>query len=801
MFIGKGIPCCHYARNVVSLLVAIADTERGRSTMPFFFKAKSFRMTLFWQFFTKYFLLIVVPAIVATIFINVFVVRLIENEAEKSSLGIMRNYARQMDAHLQSLQASMIQLLGSPNMKSLLKDIGKQPPTPEQIELFYATMEEMNTIRTEPIVSGAFLYFANADLVIDHHIHTSKSYYFRNQFSLEPPDAERLWSQFTGKKMMHFTDPYYAYMTDYGARASFTSVVMGFPFNSDMPGVFLSVQIEKEKLQRLIQTQESWISRMAILDADRSVVSQSDEEKLDKEQWLKVLHSGSEGALAKYDRRQAASFVRSEFDSSWYYVSWVDLQKLMQPARMLRMLSIAFLCFFLLLGVFVSYYLSRRLYNPISEIRNRLQSHPPHRLSEHAVPQDNDFDIIQRFTKLLMNEHKELSQLVKGILPVVQEDFVSRILLGEYRDDLSIAYYSKEIAFTCELEGARAVLVVEYQYYDSVLEQLSETSKSFLLAEVKEMIGKQAQGTIWLCQTRADILACVVHWDHDQQGELAEVAAQIKSVLEPYAIYFKATIGLGKIVQTMGELNISYQYGLALLKQKSLNAQVEVFSDEDSWDDREPLDSFLSAEEVNRIGNVYRAGDYPRLLQSAREFLETGKRKQANATQMKSLFSDVLNTWIRAVETDRNDLEISMYSGLFDSLNRSQTWDEMEQCLERIHAMLFLSLPLMSRSDQFEDVVRYIREHYDEDLSIERFTEQMNMSVSHFSRTFKEVVGEKYVEFITSVRLSAAKQLLRETDMKIEEIAERVGYLGSNAFIRSFRKYEGITPGKYRSIK
>ncbi|MDF2647302.1 MAG: AraC family transcriptional regulator [Paenibacillus sp.] len=620
--------------------------------MPVFFKTKSFRITLFWQFFAKYFLLIVVPAIIATTFINVFVVRLIENEAEKSSLGIMRNYARQVDAHFQSLQASMIQLLGSPNMKSLLKDAGKQPPTVEQIELFYAAMEEMNTIRTEPIVSGAFLYFANTDLVIDHHIHTSKSYYLRNQFALEPPNAERLWSQFTGKKMMHFTDPYYAYMTDYGARASFTSVIMGFPFNSDMPGVFLSVQIEKEKLQRLIQTQESWISRTAIQDADRSVVSQSDEEKLDKEQWLKVLHSGSEGALAKYDRRLAASYVRSEFDSSWYYVSWVDLQKLMQPARMLRMLSIAFLCFFLLLGVFVSYYLSRRLYNPISEIRNRLQSHPPHRLSEHAVPNDNDFDIIQRFTKLLMNEHKELSQLVKGILPVVQEDFISRILLGEYRDDLSIAYYSKEIAFACELEGARAVLVVEYQYYDSVLEQLSETSKSFLLAEVKEMIGKQAQGTIWLCQTRADILACVVHWDHDEQGELAEVAAQIKSVLEPYAIYFKATIGLGKIVQTMGELSVSYQYGLALLKQKSLNAQVEIFSDEDSWDDREPLDSFLSAEEVNRIGNVYRAGDYPRLLQSAREFLEMGKRKQANASQMKSLFSDVLNTWIRAVETD-----------------------------------------------------------------------------------------------------------------------------------------------------
>jgi len=54
---------------------------------------------------------------------------------------------------------------------------------------------------------------------------------------------------------------------------------------------------------------------------------------------------------------------------------------------------------------------------------------------------------------------------------------------------------------------------------------------------------------------------------------------------------------------------------------------------------------------------------------------------------------------------------------------------------------------------------------------------------------------------MTKLRLAEAKRLLGETDMKIEEIAEAVGYLGSNAFIRIFRKYEGITPGKYRGIR
>jgi YesN/AraC family two-component response regulator len=272
-------------------------------------------------------------------------------------------------------------------------------------------------------------------------------------------------------------------------------------------------------------------------------------------------------------------------------------------------------------------------------------------------------------------------------------------------------------------------------------------------------------------------------------------------VLEPYMTYFKSTVGIGKTVQEIGDLHSSYQYGLAMLKQKSLNAEVEICSEDDTWEDRAQIDSFLSSEEVNRIANLYKTREYDRLLQSALHMLELGERKQAGAMHMKSLCSDVLNTWIRAVETEHNDFNISLYSGLFKALNSCQTWDELKQCFEHIHSLLFQASSSINRSDQFAEVVNYIKEHYQEELSIDWFAGKMNMSVSHFSRTFKEAVGEKYMEYITKYRLSMAKKLLNETDLKIEEIAERVGYLGSNAFIRMFRKYEGITPGKYRNVK
>ena len=54
-----------------------------------------------------------------------------------------------------------------------------------------------------------------------------------------------------------------------------------------------------------------------------------------------------------------------------------------------------------------------------------------------------------------------------------------------------------------------------------------------------------------------------------------------------------------------------------------------------------------------------------------------------------------------------------------------------------------------------------------------------------------------FADYLCRLRIQKAKELLRE-DISIQEIAERVGYNSSNSFIRTFKRYESITPGTYR---
>ena len=58
--------------------------------------------------------------------------------------------------------------------------------------------------------------------------------------------------------------------------------------------------------------------------------------------------------------------------------------------------------------------------------------------------------------------------------------------------------------------------------------------------------------------------------------------------------------------------------------------------------------------------------------------------------------------------------------------------------------------------------------------------------------------GEKVLDYINRIRLQEAKQLLQKCEINIEEVARKTGFNNSIALIRVFKKYEGITPGKYK---
>lgn len=95
----------------------------------------------------------------------------------------------------------------------------------------------------------------------------------------------------------------------------------------------------------------------------------------------------------------------------------------------------------------------------------------------------------------------------------------------------------------------------------------------------------------------------------------------------------------------------------------------------------------------------------------------------------------------------------------------------------------------------------YIESHYAKpDMTIEMLCSDLGKSVSYLSKIYKEKTGRNLLYDLNLVRVKQAKQLLCEADVNIDEVGRMVGFTNSNSFIRVFKKYEGVTPGRYKEL-
>lgn len=109
-----------------------------------------------------------------------------------------------------------------------------------------------------------------------------------------------------------------------------------------------------------------------------------------------------------------------------------------------------------------------------------------------------------------------------------------------------------------------------------------------------------------------------------------------------------------------------------------------------------------------------------------------------------------------------------------------------------------LEPPKGSGEKAIETALQYIKEHYNEDLSLEKVASVVYLNPAYFSQLFKQKVGLGYKEYVTSLRLEQAKQLLLNPKLKLAEIADYVGYQDMRHFTQMFRKKFNITPNEYR---
>ncbi|PAF29055.1 helix-turn-helix domain-containing protein [Paenibacillus sp. 7516] len=97
-----------------------------------------------------------------------------------------------------------------------------------------------------------------------------------------------------------------------------------------------------------------------------------------------------------------------------------------------------------------------------------------------------------------------------------------------------------------------------------------------------------------------------------------------------------------------------------------------------------------------------------------------------------------------------------------------------------------------------ERMIAIIHQEYDTDLTLEECACRLHYNASYLSTVFSKETGYAFSEYLSQYRFKMARMWLDETELTIKDIAARLRYNNPQNFIRSFRKWEGITPGQYR---
>lgn len=239
---------------------------------------------------------------------------------------------------------------------------------------------------------------------------------------------------------------------------------------------------------------------------------------------------------------------------------------------------------------------------------------------------------------------------------------------------------------------------------------------------------------------------------------------------------------------------------------------------DDEYESRFSLREFIKSSEFNYF-TVYEADEYEKGLLMLKKLKPSiliveislpdhnGLELGEIAKQWDPGVSVIILTQLKVFEDVQKAINLGFSAFLLKPVLKS----EIQQIFERIiiQSLSTETKYFMDKSEgppdtdfanPIESSIQFIQKHFKEPITLNMVADAVYLSPTHFSRLFKEEMGTTFIEYLSSYRVEQSKSLLKMTSIPIEVIAHQTGFASAGYFATTFRKYEGCTPSKYRSL-
>ncbi len=404
------------------------------------------------------------------------------------------------------------------------------------------------------------------------------------------------------------------------------------------------------------------------------------------------------------------------------------------------------------------------------------------------------YKIIRKYTEKLVGENLVYKERIEKYEISRKQEVLYKLLHKDYTnsDEIIDIFANIDLNFST---GKCCLLCIRYMggyYRTPVSEKL--TAKDL----VKNILSSLIEQNYEIFDSAARETICILTVDETENIEvvLQDIISRLEVEIK-YNCGIEVEIVAGDIVDSMFQIHLAYNQAKEVLRYiESSGNEVALYSDYKKLKNR----YYYPKDFDEKIYNYIVLGKSEEAKEIVRIIYEDNF---VNCMEPHSMDTEVLikNRLKESIISlgKKYDVSLEIMEGQLSEVQDIDSYfDGIYDCIDKL-AEDIRNRKEVRQNQSAMKIINYVNENYcDNTLSLKQISQEFGFNETYVSTLFRKVYGEKFSVVIEELRIKRACELIRNTDEKISEIAQAVGYSSDASFRRAFKKITGVAPGEYR---
>lgn len=568
-------------------------------------------------------------------------------------------------------------------------------------------------------------------------------------------------------------------------------LVKNMPAYSSKPQGFLIVVLSLQSLAKLID-EPGTASQTMILDDGKRLIAGDQaygEQVLAMERWEGETDAyGSDRTVLTHEGSRLVVQRQQSIMNDWQYVTVTSMHEVTKDARNMLGFTLIIAGAMVVIVIVMAGVGSSSIYRPIKRLVALVKG------SERKFSFERSSDevaFIYDRIQIQSNQLKEffMTKLCQGLVPKHQ-----------------VRQRFAEHGFSAE--GWTWLLTAVLQIDSLTDTRFEEKDRDLLLFAINNIVHDIVAKQDCLIPIVMGYSQVTVFTDEEQSEAafLGKVDGYLKSIQTAIrdVLGISVSIGVSRVFNAPNVISNSYQEGLEALQYRLSLGGNAILHIQDVEVIESKRNGYPFAEAEALMNAVKTLEPTESIQQRLEAVLHTILLESNSAREQQTYLGQLVFEWIGWMQKagDQPTDRMKGIDSFIASLMHLSSKEEVQQVLFDTLIKPTLETWMGRRHQHYQSIVTSItdivEQEFSQNLTLEACAERLNYHPDYIGRVFRKEMGVGFAEYLSAYRLKLAKQLLRDTDMKISVIARQIGYSNPQNFIRHFRKVEAMTPGVFR---